>query len=166
MNKNTGYRQMLRDRCPKVVSYALKWCKAKEKWLDYVYKNQIWPLSSKKERLNQTKLILGIQGNSHHFDFYNTICWKDLTPEEVHYWKYVCSWVDFFRSKYMYIENAYAVSIASGKSIRKCKFEMMKKWLIDFCPKKTDSEEEIKDKTIYVNNLADFLIDCFEGNIQ
>ena len=59
MKKNTGYREMLRDRCPKVVNYALKWCKAKERWLNYVYDNQIWPLKSKKERLNQTKLILG-----------------------------------------------------------------------------------------------------------
>ena len=61
MEQNTSYKKMLRDRCPKTVNLALKWCKAKEKWLNHVYKNQIWILSNKKERLNQTKAILGKQ---------------------------------------------------------------------------------------------------------
>lgn len=29
--KKPGYREMLRDRCPKMVDYALKWQKSKEK---------------------------------------------------------------------------------------------------------------------------------------
>lgn len=157
---------MLRDRCPKVVSYALKWCKAKEKWLDYVYKNQIWPLSSKKERLNQTKLILGINEDKHHFDFYNTIGWNELTNEECAYWRYVNEWVEFFRSKYMYIENMYAISVTAGKTIQQCKYEIMKTYLIQMCPKKTDPQDIIEEKTKRVNELTDFLIDCFEGNIQ
>lgn len=157
---------MLRDRCPKVVSHALKWCKAKEKWLDYVYENQIWPLGSKKERLNQTKLILGINGKTNNFDFHNTICWKDLLPSEFIYWNHVDKWVTFFRSKYAYIENTYINSIENGKSIEECKIEMMRRYLIDFCPTTADCQEVQVKKSKYVNDLVDFLIDCFEGNIK
>ena len=39
--KKLGYKEMLRDRCPKMVNYALKWRKAKEKWIDHVYSNFI-----------------------------------------------------------------------------------------------------------------------------
>lgn len=166
MNKNTGYKQMLRDRCPKVVSYALKWCKAKEKWLNYVYKEQIWILSNKKERLTQTKLILGIKNGKHEFSFHDTIGWKELTPEEVYYWTYVESWVDFFTQKYMYIENAYTISITCGRSIEQCKYEIMSNWLLDLCPKTTDDKKTIEKKNQYVNDLTDYLIDCFEGRIQ
>ena len=165
MKKNTGYREMLRDRCPKVVSYALKWCKAKEKWLDYVYKEQIWILGSKKERLVQTKAILGITEKGKNFNFHNTIYWDGLSPNELYYWKYVESWVDFFVKKYAYIENAYIISIQNGKSIKECKLEIMKNWLIKMCPLTTDTKEEIDRKTKYVNNFTDYLIDCFEGYV-
>lgn len=163
MNKNTGYRQMLRDRCPEVVSFALKWCKAKEKWLDYVYKEQIWILKSKKERLKQTKLLLGINGKYRNFNFHDTIFWKGLTPDELYYWTYVESWVNFFMINYMCMENAYSISKECGRSIEERKLELMKNYLINLCPEKTDSEEEINRKTKYVNDLTDYLIDCFEG---
>lgn len=163
MNKNTGYRQMLRDRCPKVVNFALKWCKAKEKWLDYVYKEQIWILKSKKERLAQTKAILGITADGHKFNFHDTIFWKGLMPDEVLYWKYVEEWVNFFMQNYMCIEEAYRISSEVGRSIEQRKLEIMNNWLIDLCPTDSDSPEEVIRKTQYVNDLADFLIDCCEG---
>ena len=37
MNNTTGYKGMLRDRCPQVVNYALKWQKAKERWINHTY---------------------------------------------------------------------------------------------------------------------------------
>lgn len=164
MNKNTGYREMLRDRCPKVVGFALKWCKAKEKWLDHVYKEQVWLLSSKKERLNQVKLILGINDGKQNFNFHSTICWEGLTPDETYYWTYVETWVRFFMTKYAYIENMYINSVTHGKSMAECKLEIMQNWLIQLCPTQDDSDEEKERKSKYVNDLTDYLIDCFEGN--
>lgn len=162
MKKNTSYREMLRDRCPKVVSYALKWCKAKEKWLDYVYDNQIWFLGSKNERLKQTKLILGIkEDGKREFDFDKTICWKDLTVEEHAYWDYVSHWVRFFMKHYAYIENAYRTSEEAGKSIKEIKLYIITKWLKDLCPTSEDSDEVKKEKNQYINSLTDYLIDCF-----
>lgn len=166
MKKNTGYREMLRDRCPKVVSFALKWCKAKEKWLDYVYKEQVWPLKSKEKRLEQTKAILGIKNGKQNFNFHDTIFWKGLTNADVYYWTYVEEWVNFFVSKFIYIENMYVNSLVHGKSIADVKLEIMKNWLIQLCPTQDDDEKTRKEKSNYVNNLTDYLIDCFEGNIQ
>ena len=164
---NTGYRELLRDRCPRVVSQALKWCKAKELWLDYVYKEQIWPISSKKERLNQTKLILGIgTDGKQHFDFHSTIEWKSLKPEDVYDWAYVESWVNFFVKKYAYIENTYIISKTYGKTIEEIKLEIMKSHLMEFCPRTDDNEQTKIEKSQYVNDLTDFLIDCFDGKIQ
>lgn len=163
MKQNTGYRQMLRDRCPKVVSFALKWCKAKEKWLDYCYKNWIWIYSSKKERYAAAKLLIG---EKYKFDFHSTIDWLSLTPEELYDWKHVEEWVRFFQTKYDFIQNTYLISSSIGKSVEYCKYEIMKKYLIDLCPRTTDSEEIKADKTKYVNQLTDFLIDCIEGRIR
>ena len=72
--KKPGYREMLRDRCPKVVNYALKWCKAKEKWIDHVYFNFIKIYAEKDQRNNATRIALGIsEGNQYTFDFEKTI---------------------------------------------------------------------------------------------
>lgn len=165
MKNNTGYREMLRDRCPKVVSYALKWCKSKEAWLDYVYKTQIWIFSSKKERLNQTKLILGIDGKVQKFDFDSTIFWEGLNQDERANWKRVSGWVKFFVTNYAYIENTYNISKSLGKDIVQCKIEIISRWLTSFCPTPQDDVETVEKKNKFVNELTDFLIDCFEGNV-
>lgn len=163
MTKNTGYRQVLRDRCPKVVGFALKWCKAKEKWLDHCYKNWVWIYSSKKERYKATKLVIG---EKYKFNFHDTIDWNSLTPEELYEWKHIEEWVRFFQLKYDLIQRSYLDSKEAGKSIQFCKYEIMKGYLLDLCPRTTDSEETKNNKTKYVNQLTDFLIDCIEGRIR
>ena len=47
---NTSYREMLRDRVPTVVSFALKWCKAKNAWIEHAYENSIGIYTEKKDR--------------------------------------------------------------------------------------------------------------------
>lgn len=58
--KKKGYREMLRDRMPLVLSLALKWCKAKEKWLSYVYENHV-KIVSKDKRATRVKQCLGLK---------------------------------------------------------------------------------------------------------
>ena len=43
---------MLRDRCPRVVNYALKWQKAKERWIDHAYANFIKIYCDNEEKKN------------------------------------------------------------------------------------------------------------------
>ena len=60
MMKRKGYREMLRDRMPLVLSLTLKWCKAKEKWLSYVYERHIKPVEKNKRALC-VKQCLGLK---------------------------------------------------------------------------------------------------------
>lgn len=105
---------MIRDRCPKVVDIALKWCKAKERWIDHVYKNFVNPLlyeividsngktklvrSTNEVRKNAVRCVLGIADRNRNFDFYKTICWENLDDDEVKYWESIYSWVNWFQA--------------------------------------------------------------------
>lgn len=161
--ERTGYREMLRDRCPVVVSYALKWCRAKEAWLDHVYKSWIWMYSDSKERLEATKTILGYNNPHKQFIFEDTIAWDDLTPEETSVWKSVAEWVSWFQQEYSYIENEYSISKKVGKDISEIKLNIMTKHLKSLCPTTTDDAETIERKNKYINAFVDYLISCFES---
>lgn len=165
MKKNTGYREMLRDRCPKLVSYALKWCKAKEKWLDHVYNNWIWIYSSNEERYGAAKAILGIDGKKMQFNFVDTILWDNMSSEEKDYWTKVCGWVSWFQQKYAYIKNTYDILNSTGKDISTIKLRIIHDYLMLMCPTTQDSDEVKEEKNRYINSLVDYLIDCFENRI-
>lgn len=160
MKGNTGYREMLRDRCPKVVSLALKYCKAKEAWLNHAYKSWIWIYQSKNERLKATKQLLG--NKSKPFCFADTIDWENLNLEEKCYWMTISRWVSWFQNKYAYIENAYSISKGKGYSIEDIKYELMLSYMLEMCPNSEDNAETKQRKNKQVNELADFLIASFE----
>lgn len=172
MKKSTGYKEMLRDRCPKVVDFALKWCQAKERWLDLVYNTYIkegWEEYSKNDKLlrtrNQTKLavtrmLLGMKkGKPKLFVFDTTIAWKDLTEEEDTYWRWVSGWVRWFMEKFAYIENTYKISRSVGKSEFDCKVEIIQKFLQSELPDNVDDKESLD----YVDRLVDYLVKCVES---
>lgn len=165
MRKTTGYKAMLRDRCPKVVDYALKWQKAKEKWVDHAYVNFIKFYCDNNERKHATRIILGIAKFYRNFEFDKSIDWDNLMPEEKEYWARVSSWVEWFRKKYAYMENAYQISRKVGKDEFDIKVELINGYLSTLLPSETMSEEEKQAKYKYVDNLVDFLIKCFEGRI-
>ena len=113
--RNSGYKGMLRDRCPEVVNYALKWQKAKERWINHAYVNFIKFYVDNKERYHTTRIILGLAKFYRNFDFNKSIDWENLTEEETKYWKRVSSWVRWFMKNYAYIENLYSISRQAGK---------------------------------------------------
>lgn len=156
---------MLRDRTPKVVNFALKWCKCKEMWLNHVYENWIRIYSSKEERNKTTRMLLGLDKNPRQFIFADTIMKDNLTEEEKDFWENVINWVSWFQLQYGYIENTYCISKKLGKDIVKIKLEIISKYLHNLCPTEEDNTETRSHKNDYVNKLTDFLIDCFENNI-
>lgn len=107
----TGYKEMLRDRITKMqaVDLALKYCKAKTKWIDYVYNRYIKIFVSKEHRNQTVRIILGISGKYRNFDFHTTIDWDNLEfeqrTEEIKYWKRVEEWVKWFSDSLAYIED-------------------------------------------------------------
>ena len=165
MRNTNGYKGMLRDRCPKVVDYALKWQKAKERWIDHAYTNFIKIYIDNEERKHTTRIILGIAKFYRNFEFDKSIDWDNLTPEEIVYWKRVSSWVDWFMKNYAYMENTYEISRECGKDELDIKVELIRKYLGALLPSETASEEEKQAKYKYVDNLVDFLINCFNNRI-
>lgn len=164
MKNGTGFKQMLRDRCPKVVGYALRWCKVKEMWLDHVYRNFIWVFSDKKLRLSMTRDLLG-NNSKKMFVFEDTIDWDNLTKEQTIFWKNICSWVSWFQKEYKFIENEYSISIKKGYDIIDIKRSIMLNYLTDWCPNSEDDAKTKKEKSKKLNEFVDFLIDCFEDRI-
>lgn len=166
MKKATGYKEMLRDRCPRVVNYALKWQKAKERWIDHAYVNFVKIFCDKKERYNTTRIILGIKKYYRNFDFDKSIDWDNLTPEETAYWHRISSWVRWFMEKYAYIENAYKISHNAGKDEFDIKVEIINNYFSGLMPKEDASQEEKLAKYQYIDDLVDFLIKCFNGKVK
>ena len=98
---------MLRDRISqmRVIDLALKWCKAKENWINHVYDNSINILLSKELRKDTTRNILGISKTNRNFDFHKTISWENLDESEKIYWEVAESWVNWFRKWSLFIEE-------------------------------------------------------------
>lgn len=175
--KKLGYREMLRDRCPKVVDYALKWQKAKDKWVEHTYCHFVKFVGNsyntenkllQKAPLNKKEIVralLGIiKGKPKNFIFDKSIDWDDLTDEETEYWKRVSSWVTWFMKNYAYIENAYDNSKKVGKNELDIKVEIINNYLNFLMPKEGASEEEKQAKYAYINRLVDYLIRCINSN--
>lgn len=165
---------MLRDRIPNFVNFALKWCKAKEAWLTHVYKNHIWLFVSNEERLAATRQVLGYhKDRPREFKFEDTIAWEsliddnrvkdeDLTPEYKQYWDKITPWVSWFTTTVPDIWDTYKLCKNKGTDITDIKRTIMLNYLYSYCPTKEDNEETRKKKNKYINDLTDFLIDCFE----
>lgn len=75
----TGYKSMLRDRMPLVLDLALRWCKAKNRWINYVYDNTIKKYSESK-RSTVVKTILGIKQQYKRQQIYDQIKYSELKP--------------------------------------------------------------------------------------
>lgn len=163
--RNAGYKGMLRDRCPEVVNYALKWQKAKERWIDHAYINFIKFYVDNKEKYHTTRIILGIAKFYRNFNFDKSIDWENLTQEEDIYWKRVSSWVRWFMKNYAYIENMYNISKQTGKDEMSIKIEIIRSYLSELLPDKNATEEEAQAKYEYIDKLVNFLINCFEKRI-
>lgn len=112
---------MLRDRCPAVIDLALRWCKAKTKWLDHVYQHFINIYVLKEERYEATRIILGISGKYRNFDFEKTIDWDNIDSEEEEYWKTILGWVNWFRNRHAAIEQDIRDQLTNSEIIAKYK---------------------------------------------
>ena len=156
---------MLRDRLPRYVSDALKWCRAKETWLDHVYKNFIWLYKDNKERLAQTRLVLGYKENlPREFKFEDTIDWQNLDNAETKRWTEVQQWVSWFTTTVPCIEEDYDSLKNKGKTMLEIKQTLMTKWFSWLFPTKEDTAKIIEKKNRDINAILDYLIDCFENH--
>ena len=167
MKQAKGYREMLRDRCPKVVNYALKWQKAKDAWIHHAYKSFIKIYKDKDQRNNATRIVLGMEnGVVKNFDFHKTIDWDNLSDFGINYWERVETWVKWFMKNYSYIENIYDISKKKGKDDFDIQIEIINSYLSWLLPSPNCTQEEKEAKYQYVDNLAEYLMQCIEGKIK
>ena len=144
-----GYKEMLRDRCPTVINFALIWCKAKTAWINHVYENSIAIYKSKADRNEATRIILGIsKKNRKGFEFEYTITWDNLTEEEEKIWKSVAKWVDWFSKSFLAIYDHYNFLRGRGSTE-----EEVKKYYFDAYVKSFDNTAE-------ANRFVKYLIEC------
>lgn len=133
-----GYKAMLRDRVPRTVDLALKWCKAKERWIEYVYYTYIWWIKEKDARDFQTRSILGIAKGNREFKFETTIEWNNLTKEEREYWEKVQEWVDWFEKGLTPIIESYKFHLRKGDSSEYTKLSICEAYLNKLTPEWQD----------------------------
>jgi len=74
-----GYKAMLRDRMPLMLNLALKWCKAKERWINYVYDNVVKRYPQNKRSV-VVKQILGIKQRWKRQEIYDQLRYAELKP--------------------------------------------------------------------------------------
>lgn len=55
-----GYKQVIRDRMPQMLDLALTYCRAKSRWINYVYEHIIKKYP-KEKRIDAVKIALGIK---------------------------------------------------------------------------------------------------------
>lgn len=165
MQKTSGYKGMLRDRIPQSVNYALKWRKAKERWIEHAYQNFIKFYCNKQDKDLAARITLGIAKNYREFEFDKSIEWDNLTPKEEKYWKIVSSYVEWFDSKYNEVKKLYEISRKNGKDEFDIKIEIINRYLSELLPDETESEENKEAKYKYVDDFVDFLIKCFNNRI-
>ena len=103
-----GYKAMIRDRVPRTVDAALKWCKAKNAWVEYVYDTYVsFLMYDKKAKDQQVRTLLGISSLNRTFEFDKTIEWDDLDKVQKEYWQNVSKWVHFFEKEMLNIVDMY-----------------------------------------------------------
>lgn len=165
-----SYKLMIRDRMPKMYDLALRWCKAKDRWINHVYENIVkkYPVA---KRGTIVKILLGIKQQYTRMEVYDyfryvkllpvtkdmaynipkddllmkfkdTIDWKSLDKDMYQYWQSVNSWVEWFRTTYIAMQSTY---------------ESAKSWGIDEITIKTI----LMDKYHLTSKLADYIIKSF-----
>ena len=105
--KQGGYKAMIRDRCPRTVDLALKWCKVKTEWVEHVYYHFVWFLIDKQDRNDQVRSLMGLAKYSRGFNFDETIDWYNIDKDEAEYWENISTWVKWFEQNVVPIAEVY-----------------------------------------------------------
>ena len=70
---------MLRDRMPQMLDLALRWCKAKQRWIDYVYGNYVKRYPQNKRSV-AVKTVLGVKQKYKRQEIYDQIRYVEMKP--------------------------------------------------------------------------------------
>lgn len=153
---STSFKEMLRNRCPAVVDFALKWCKAKQRWIEHVYENSIRIYKTKADKNEACRIVLGISKKHRGFNFHYSITWDNLTKEEVEYWNSIEKWVKWFQSNMTGI----CQDIEIHNEAEELNNIIIEKYLYSLKPANNASLEEKENRMDYIYKFIDYLIVC------
>lgn len=74
-----SYKAMLRDRMPQMLDLALRWCKAKDRWINYVYDNTVKKYSQNKRSI-AVKTVLGVKQKYKRQEIYDQLRYVEFKP--------------------------------------------------------------------------------------
>ena len=132
---------MISDRIPQVWDMTIRWCKCRNRFIEYVYDTIVRPyqtdvMHSRKEK---TKLIseqLKNELNPMSTSFRETVRLTRLLTynhtEEYNYWKTVADWNDFFATRALYIKNSCIHSRNKGATTKELMYLIEKKMVIKY----------------------------------
>lgn len=104
----SGYKSMLRDRVVTAWDLGLLYCKAKTRWINYVYDLHLRKLD-KKERSRVCRYISGMPVQGVSCSFWGTIDPDGLlqanNPEAYEYWNAINTWVKWFQRNLLFIRT-------------------------------------------------------------
>ena len=146
-----GYKAMIRDRVPQTVDAALKWCKAKNKWIEHVYYHFVWFLVEKKDRNCQVRSLMGLAKYSRGFNFEDTIDWYNLDKEEAEYWNSVKKGVHWFEQNTITVVETWKTKKLENKTDEQTKEYICSKLFKDLTPDWREKLYQHYDKFIFPN---------------
>ena len=165
----TGYKEMLRDRCPETVDFALKWRNAKTRWVEHAYRNFVKIYVAKTERDHAARITLGIAKYYRNFVFDKSINWDDLTDEEANYWYNISKEVKWFTTNFAYVKNTCEVSLSKGCEDIEIKVDIISHHLSERLPdaKLLEKDEDAYNKQMQeVDKFADYLLKCVKQSLR
>lgn len=157
--KRSSYREMLRNRLPMSADMALKWYKAKDKWIDHVYRKFIHVFADKSDRYEVTCLLLGIKKRGRKFIFERTIDWGGLNKDDHKLWIKVRSWEAWLNKNLINIIDDYKHAIRMGK-LDRFKVDFIKNYLSALMPK--PNSEDYERRLEHIDALATFVENYLE----
>lgn len=146
-----GYKAMIRDRVPETVDAALKWCKAKNKWVEHVYYHFVWFLIDKDDRNHQVRSLMGIAKYSRGFDFDSTIDWWNIDKEEAEYWNSIKKWVNWFEESTITVVETRKTQKLMGKTEEQIKEYICTKLFKDLTPEWQNKLYQHYERYIFPN---------------
>ena len=135
-----GYRKMISDRIPSVWDMTIRWCKCRNRFIEYVYDNVVRPyktdvMHSRKEKAKLISKQLKDELNPMSTSFRETVRLTKLLTynktEDFNYWKVVADWNDFFATRALYIKSSCIHSRSRSATTKELIVEISERYEID-----------------------------------
>ena len=131
---------MISDRIPSVWDMTIRWCKCRNRFIEYVYDNVVRPyktdvMHSRKEKAKLISKQLKDELNPMSTSFRETVRLTKLLTynktEDFNYWKVVADWNDFFATRALYIKSSCIHSRSRSATTKELIVEISERYEID-----------------------------------